>query len=240
MEPGNDSAETMQNRATQPFFMRRTLVLWLFAIVCYWFSKGMLFNDLLANQRLVFFSGPEQQSIWAMGADLALGLSLILAFFIPQSKWPLIVAALLFPCLLFVMTTGARGMYTAPLGCWILFVLLFSSEQSLLRNWKLLRIIAIAGIVLQGLLIAIEPSTMELMYFTDFQKPAEVYFIFTLFAIGFFTQKFDGLLLIILAASILYHGIFLHHPVLPKTLIFAPFLNWTNLHRFFTTRFEPK
>lgn len=224
--------ESSENRSTLPFLIKRSLYCWIIAISGFWYAKGVLFNDLLRNQRITLFRNDSQQHTTGLILDILFCCALLLGFFRPRLRLPALIITFCLPVLFFLMTVNAWFCYTAPIAFWIAVSFLFKEESSFLRFWNIVRYLAIAGILGYATLLIFSGDLMELLFFRDFIHPSYLYAVYGVFVAGFFTRKADWIFILILAAFSLIHAIGYQHPFWPKTLIFAPFINWTTLHRF--------
>lgn len=209
----------------------RVLAFWLLATSVYWWYNDLLFNDLLANVRIPAFGSPERHKVIGLSSDILLILAILALFFKKTARIAGIVLFLLLPGLYLFMTVNGSANATAPVAIPLSLLFVPSTQKGFGRLFKVIRIISICGLLLWSWLLLTQKNMIEFAYLSTFISPSWIYLFYIPVAVGLFTTKWDLIILLLLMCFVLIHSLIYHHPALPATLIFAPFLNWTNLHR---------
>jgi hypothetical protein len=220
-------------------FTARVVFAWLFVLLVMLFSKQMLFTGLLSepgNGHLIV-RPLLQHTTGALIADLLLTTACLMLIFLPRLWLPVITVAAGFALLEQSYVTA----WSDKLVWWgcvaAALVVAVRHEKTLLtvlECWRLLGIVAVVfaeykiiSVLLRGSLghwAAVIAGGAALLTALLMQRDKQRIFSLLLAATA------------IAGMRLLFH---LNTPLLLCTIIFAPFLNWPNLHRFFVRRFEP-
>jgi hypothetical protein len=226
---------------SQSLFMKRMITLWMLVVAGTWAHGDLLYSGLLEYQRLKFFPSDAVQNFWAVAWDLLLFNGLAVLFLLPLLRWLSILLMVLAGWLLLLMTIGGYGINANPMFFWLLLIWLPRTEKGFWRSWQVVRWIALIGTAGYGIYLCFFPGLAEFTYLTNFIPMPSVYLVFTAVALAAMKwPKWNNVLLAVFFLFALVHSIGFDHPFWSKTLIFVPFLNWTNLHRYFLHRFEPR
>lgn len=232
MQPLTNPVENRADTSPMHITALRILAIWLALTGLSWWHNQVLFNDLLENVRLSFLPSTNQGAVIGPILDSLLLLAIAGLFFRKTQRFSGIVLFLLLLVLFFLMAVAGRAIYNAPVALLLILLFIPRSASGFVRSLKIVRVVTSSALVIFAALLLLQRDLMELVYFADFIAPGWIYLLYAATTAVFFTEKWNPGIVVLLASFVLVHSLIYRHPFLPGTLIFAPYLNWTNLHRF--------
>jgi hypothetical protein len=221
-------------------FAARLVFAWLFALLVLLFTKQMLFTGILhepANGHLPVSPLLTRHGL-ALLADICLTIACLIAFFLPRLMLPVIVTAAGWVLLLLSFTTAwsDRLVWSACVAAALVFAVRRENFFRLaLEGWRLLGIAALSFVIYKITVTLLRAS---------WGSGAVITAGAAALLVALLLQRDKWRVFSLLTAAIAIAGMkllfHLNSPLLLCTIIFAPFLNWPNLHRFFVRRFEPR
>jgi hypothetical protein len=224
-------------------FMSRCIFGWLFIILVYLFARNLLFtgvSEYPANGYLVTHRPAwMNKSLYPIGLDILLTTACLVFTVVP--RWWILPPVTGFLLGILLSSCYVLSITEAWIFYWIFALTLpftITSEKAFIKVWNIYRLLCAMAFVVA--FVWITPVFLR-RWWGNWSLLAG--WIPALFATWLYYRKGYGIALYLLLGAWLAAAVLLLHLNLPWimcTIIFAPFINWTNLHKFFVKRFIPQ